>query len=70
MNVIKERRNQGAVCSVCRSPDYSMTPPIDGETTKPSFTCKQCGNGWQWGKDGGKYADLSKPNEKDDGSDE
>lgn len=67
MNVIKERRKRGAVCDVCRSPDYKMTPPIDGETNRPSFECGSCGNSWMYGKDGGKYAELSAPNENNEG---
>jgi len=65
MNIVKERRKQRAVCNICRSPDYHMTPPIEGETTKPAFTCHQCGHGWTYGRDGGKYAELSTPNVAD-----
>ena len=59
MNIVKERRKQGAVCRICMSPDYRMILPIEGETTKPGFICNQCGHYWQYGKGGGKYADLS-----------
>lgn len=62
MNIVKERRKRGAVCNVCRSPDYRMMLPVEGETTKPSFTCNQCGHVWMCGKDGDKYAELSTPN--------
>ena len=64
MNIIKQRRKRGAVCSVCRSPDYEMTPPIEGETTKPSFRCGSCGHSWMFGKSGGKYAELGEDREK------
>ena len=61
MNIVKERRSRGAVCAVCKSPDYTMEPPIDGETIKPTFKCKQCGRSWSYGYDGGVYAELATP---------
>ena len=60
-SIVAERRRRGAVCCVCRSPDYSMTPPVEGETTKPTFECRQCGRSWAWGRDGGVYAELAPP---------
>lgn len=62
MNIVKERRKQGAICCICRSPDYRMIPPIEGKTTKPTFICNGCGHSWQYGKDGGKYAELAAKN--------
>ena len=59
INKVKERRRRSAVCDRCRSPDYAMTPPIEGETNRPRFTCGSCGNTWMYGKDGGKYAELA-----------
>lgn len=58
MNIIKERRKRGATCSRCGSPDYRMSPSYF-EGGKPNFTCGQCRNSWQYGKDGGKYAELA-----------
>ncbi len=66
MNVVKERRKCGAVCSVCRSPDYHMSPPYF-KGGKPNFTCGSCGAGWQYGRDGGMYAELAYPKEKNSG---
>lgn len=60
MNKIKERRNQGAVCKVCNSPDYTEYGTCQElGVTKLTFRCNQCGNTWQYGKDGGLYALLA-----------
>jgi transposase-like protein len=58
MNILKERRKRGAVCSICQSPDYVEAPP-DYEGGKPNFVCKSCGTWWQYGYDGGKYSELA-----------
>jgi Zn ribbon nucleic-acid-binding protein len=62
MNLIKERKRQGAVCPSCKHPDYTMKLPIAGETIKPEFRCISCGNIWCYGYDGGMYAKLVKSN--------
>jgi transposase-like protein len=59
VNIIKERRKQGAVCPRCKHPDYTMYPPVEGETIKPEFRCAACGNSWSYGYDGGMYAELN-----------
>lgn len=58
-NILKERRKQNAVCSKCQSPDYRQEIPYF-TGGKPNFVCNSCGNTWQYGKDGGKYAKLVK----------
>lgn len=63
MNLIKKRRQEGAVCPRCKSPDYEQQP-ADIEGGKLNFKCKSCGSFWQYGRTGGKYAELSKDNLK------
>ena len=58
VNIIKKRRDCGAVCPRCKHPDYTMHPPVKGETIKPEFRCKKCKNVWSYGYDGGKYAEF------------
>lgn len=58
MNIIKKRREVGAICSVCKSPDYKQLP-ADFEGGKPNFKCNGCGRSWQYGRDGGKFAELA-----------
>jgi hypothetical protein len=61
-SLVRQRREQGAVCSVCRSPDYRTFPPNQEELRdRPSFQCMQCGSWWTYGKDGGVFAKLSSP---------
>jgi hypothetical protein len=56
-SLIRRRRESGAVCFVCRSPDYRIEPnEIPG--FKPNIICNSCGNLWQDGHDGGVYAAL------------
>ena len=56
MSLFSKRKSVGAVCPVCRSPDYTITPPYEG-ATKPNIKCCSCGNVWQYGRDGGIYAE-------------
>ncbi len=56
-SLIRRRREAGAVCPSCRSPDYSMTVNVTIEF-KPNIICGSCGNIWQYGYDGGVYAEL------------
>lgn len=58
-SVVKQRREQGAVCPRCQSPDYKMSPSDVFADGKPNFTCGFCGNSWQYGYDGGIYAKLA-----------
>lgn len=60
MNVIAERRRVGAVCPRCRSSGYDTTPPVEGDSDRPSFKCTTCGHYWTYGKTGGIYMELSK----------
>lgn len=61
-SLTRKRREAGAICDVCRSPDYKELPPyIDGG--KPNFICNSCGNAWQYGRNGGKYSELSEDKE-------
>ena len=59
-SLIRLRREKGAICSVCHSPDYNRLPP-DPDTIgggKPEFRCNQCGMLWSYGRDGGVFAEL------------
>ena len=67
--IFKERMKRGAVCPRCRHPDYTMYPPVEGETIKPEFRCKACGYSWAYGYDGGRYAELVTPNKEVTGGD-
>ena len=64
-SLIRQRREQGAVCPVCRSPDYEIAFD-DPEWIKPRITCGQCGHWWCYGYDGGIYAELSEREESDE----
>lgn len=59
MKRITQRRKAGALCPRCKSPNYKMTSSEVFEGGKPNFTCGSCGNIWQYGYDGGMYAELS-----------
>lgn len=63
MNLIKERRQHGAVCPVCKHPDYTITASDMGKEFKPNITCTKCGRSWTSGYDGGVYAELYKGEE-------
>ena len=65
MNLIKKRIKQKAICDKCQSPDYTMTPSEVFEGGKPNFRCNSCGNHWQYGYDGGKYAELANVKDSD-----
>lgn len=58
-SIIKERREAGAVCSVCNSPDYTIHPPYEG-ARKPNIQCNSCKRWWQYGYTGGIYTKFSK----------
>lgn len=61
-SLIRRRREAGAVCYECRSPDYRIEPSKFG--LKPNIICNSCGAIWQYGRDGGIYAELEKHCEK------
>ncbi len=54
MNKIKERRKVGAVCPICRSPDYKYM----GKNIKHEFKCNSCGNNWDFGRTDSIYTKL------------
>jgi len=56
--IIQKRREGGAVCHNCFSPDYKQLSPAI-PNGKPNFQCNQCKTIWQYGTDGGIYAELS-----------
>ena len=62
-SLVARRRERGATCSVCQSPDYTMTENKTHPDFKPDFTCTN-GHSWQHGKDGGKYAELASQKDK------
>lgn len=55
--IFQKRRDNGAVCPVCKHPDYVMLAAyyIGG---KPNIQCNKCKNMWQYGRDGGIYNKL------------
>ena len=58
-SIIRQRRERGAICGVCRSPDYTMYPPVKSwGQTKPYFICNQCGHEWTYGLCGGMFSEL------------
>lgn len=67
VNLIKERRKSGAVCSKCQSPDYKYLGRVDlGEDVigKHQFECKSCGDYWQYGKTGSIFTELMNEEDK------
>ena len=58
-SLISQRRERGAICDVCKSPDYKMLKNESFEGAKPIFECGQCKNRWMYRYDGGKYAELA-----------
>ena len=57
-SIIRRRRENGATCFSCGSPDYDIYEPVVGEQTKPTIWCNSCGSSWSYGYDGGKYAEF------------
>jgi len=50
-SIIAQRREKNAVCPKCKSPDYEYKGRVGGDFNgKHQFTCKSCGNTWQYGK--------------------
>lgn len=54
-NILKQRREAGAICHKCKSPDYKQLSPFI-PNGKPNFECQQCKTIWQYGD--GIYAEL------------
>lgn len=56
-SIVAKRREAKATCPKCKSPDYRQLPAnyVGG---KPNFVCGGCDFSWQYGKDGGIYAEL------------
>ena len=59
INKIKERRKQGAICGVCKSPDYSYEGRVYEPDGKHQFKCNSCGSSWQYGKSESHYTALA-----------
>lgn len=59
MNLVKERRRVGAICGVCRNPDYVHLGLND--CGRPLFECAKCGDMWTNGTSGGEYMRLATP---------
>jgi len=57
MNKIKKRRESGATCTKCKSPDWKYNGLSD-PGLKHQFVCNSCGNEWQYGKSLSTYTDL------------
>jgi transposase-like protein len=66
-NIIARRREQGAICPRCKSPDYKMSPSEVFEGGKPIFICGSCGHSWQYGYNGGIYTELALQSTSQDG---
>lgn len=65
MNLIKERRKAGAICCICKSPDYKYLGRVDYiPNGKHQFNCNSCGHSWQYGRTDSIYLQLANPNEK------
>lgn len=58
MNIIKERRKKGAVCPICKSPDYKYLGRVFEPNGKHKFKCNSCGQYWQYGKTNSIFIDL------------
>lgn len=56
-SLIRRRREQGAVCPECHSPDYRIEPN-EIPSFKPWIICNSCGRMWMYGRDGGIYREL------------
>lgn len=52
-STISKRKSVGAICQVCKSPDYILFKYT--ELDVPEFRCNSCKKIWQYGKDGGIY---------------
>lgn len=63
-SLIRKRREQGAICSNCQSPDYTITPSQVYKGGKPNIKCNSCDNSWQYGYDSGIYAELKNENDR------
>lgn len=57
MNIIKERKLNGAICPKCKSPDYKYIGRANQELNdywklngNHEFGCNSCNHHWQYGK--------------------
>lgn len=55
-SLISRRRTAGAICPRCKSPDYALD--LSSAITKPGFICNSCKTTWNFGYDGGHFADF------------
>jgi len=68
-SIIRLRREQEAVCPVCKSPDYTYLGRANcdsgndieywSKNGKHEFECNSCGNYWQYGNTESKYTRLA-----------
>lgn len=66
-SLIHLRREAGAICGNCRSPDYrEEEPDPEWPTIKPRFICNSCGSSWCYGYDGGKYREFLKKKKEEE----
>lgn len=63
-SLIRKRREQGAICNICQSPGYTITPSQVYKGGKPNIKCNSCGNSWQYSYDGGIYAELKRKDDR------
>lgn len=59
MNLVKARREEGAICHICKSPDYSYMGREWEPAGKHNFKCNSCGSTWQYGNGDSHYLRLS-----------
>ena len=66
MSKFKRRKDAGAVCPKCKSPDYTYNGRANQdmgeywkENGKHEFTCNSCGKQWQFGKQSSHYTELA-----------
>lgn len=60
MGILKERRREGAICPICKSPDYKYEGRVFKTHGKHQFSCNSCGRTWQYGSSDSVYLRLSK----------
>lgn len=58
-SLISKRREVGAVCPKCKSPDYNYVGRVFEPNGKHTFNCNSCNNQWQFGSTSSIYLELS-----------
>lgn len=58
MNKIKQRKEKGAICLKCKSPDYTYLGRVFEPNGKHQFQCNSCGHFWQFGTTESIYTNL------------